>query len=328
LNSDEIKILITALGTGIGKEDFNLEKLRYHKIVIMTDADVDGSHIMTLILTFFFRQMPEIIEKGYLYIAQPPLYKVKRGKAEEYVENEEKLMTMLFDFSVGKFRLVNGEETKLADFAASVVRLNRMLDRLTHNSTLKIVYHLLFQYQVKLEKIDIQTIYHEFDRIGREHPDRQLSVSLDPNGQEMELNLNDKTYQVPEPLLRIIDIHNYNRVLSQFEALEKLKHNGQFQLLDEANSPLTFSTAGEVVDFLQQDARKGVYIQRYKGLGEMNPEQLWETTMNPEKRMMLQVSVEDAIEADRVFTILMGDQVDVRRDYIVENALKVKNLDL
>jgi DNA gyrase subunit B len=328
LNSDEIKILVTALGTGIGKEDFNINKLRYHKIIIMTDADVDGSHIMTLILTFFFRQMPEVIERGYLYIAQPPLFKLKRGKSEEYIDNEETLISKLFDFSVGKYRLLNGDGTDLREFCTSVVRLNRLLDRLTHNSTLRVVYGLLFKYQASLHSIDIETIYREFDRIGREHPLEHLQVTFDRNQREIELYRQEKTYRIPEALLQVIDIHNYNKILSQFTALEKLKYNDHFVLLDEQENTERFPTADDVIHFLQQDGRKGISIQRYKGLGEMNPEQLWETTMNPERRLMLQVSIEDAIEADRVFTILMGDQVDVRREYIVENALKVKNLDL
>ncbi len=328
LNSDEIKILVTALGTGIGKEDFELSRLRYHKIVIMTDADVDGSHILTLILTFFFRQMPEIIERGYLYIAQPPLFKVKKGKSEEYIQNEEGLTEKLFDFSIDKYRLVTNGDMNLKDFAQSVVRLNNMLERLTYNSTLKIVYNLLFKYQVRLENTDIKTIYYELEKIVQENPDESLIVTLNEEKEELELYLGDKSYQVPESLLQIIDIHNYNKILVQFLALEELKLDKQFVLEDEPNNRIYFESASEVVDFLQENGKKGLSIQRYKGLGEMNPDQLWETTMDPDKRSMLQVSIDDAIEADEVFTILMGDQVDIRKNFIIKNALKVKNLDL
>ncbi|MBT3227342.1 MAG: DNA topoisomerase (ATP-hydrolyzing) subunit B [Deltaproteobacteria bacterium] len=327
LNSEEIKILVTALGAGIGKEDFNIAKLRYHKIVIMTDADVDGSHILTLILTFFFRQMPEVIEKGYLYIAQPPLFKIKRGKSEEYVQNEGALVDRLFDFSIRKYKMVNEKGSSLKEFADSVVRLNSLLERLTYNSTLRVLYNLLFKYKVKLGSIDVDSIYKEFVRIVQENPDEKLLVNLDYNSRELEIFLGDNTYRVPESVLKIIDIDNYNKILARFQALEDLKTNGDFVLRDEENNDYSFKSTNDVVDFLQDGGRKGAYIQRYKGLGEMNPDQLWETTMDPGKRSMLQVSVEDAIHADEVFTILMGDQVDVRKDFIVKNALKVKNLD-
>ncbi len=328
LNSEEIKILVTALGAGIGKEDFNIAKLRYHKIVIMTDADVDGSHILTLILTFFFRQMPEVIEKGFLYIAQPPLFKIKKGKSEEYLQNEDALVNRLFDFSISKYRMVNDKQSSLKEFADSVVRLNSLLERLTYNFTLRVLYNLLFKYNVKLESIDVDTIYKELVRIVQENPDEKLLVNLDYNSRELEIFLGDNTYRVPESVLDIIDIDNYNKILSRFQALEDLKSNGNFVLQDEENNDYTFKSTTDVVNFLQEGGRKGAYIQRYKGLGEMNPDQLWETTMDPRKRTMLQVSIEDAIHADEVFTILMGDQVDVRKDFIVKNALKVKNLDL
>lgn len=328
LNSEEIKILVTALGAGIGKEDFNIAKLRYHKIVIMTDADVDGSHILTLILTFFFRQMPEIIEKGYLYIAQPPLFKIKKGKIEEYLQNESALINRLFDFSIGKYKLISDKETSLKEFANSVVRLNSLLERLTYNSTLRVLYNLLFKYKVKLKSIDVDTIYEELVRIVQENADENLLVNLDYNTRELEIFLGDNTYRVPELVLKIIDIDNYNKILSRFQALEDLKTNGSFVLEDEESNTHAFKSTTDVVEFLQEGGRKGAYVQRYKGLGEMNPDQLWETTMDPVKRSMLQVSVEDAIHADEVFTILMGDQVDVRKDFIVKNALKVRNLDL
>ncbi|MBU2647813.1 DNA topoisomerase (ATP-hydrolyzing) subunit B [bacterium] len=327
LNSDEIKILVTALGAGIGKDDFNIDKIRYHKIVIMTDADVDGSHILTLILTFFFRQMPEVIERGYLYIAQPPLFKIKKGKIEEYIQNEGALVERLFDFSIDKFSMVNEKATSLKEFANAVVRLNTLLERLTYNSTLRVLYNLLFKYKVKLEIIDINTIYQEFVHIVQANPEEKLMVNLDYNSQELEIFLGDKIYRIPESVLKIIDIDNYNKILVRFQALEDLKTEGAFVIRDTENNSHSFGNANEVVDFLQEDGKKGTYVQRYKGLGEMNPEQLWETTMDPEKRMMLQVSVEDAIHADEVFTILMGDQVDVRKEFIIQNALKVKNLD-
>jgi len=328
LNSDEIKILVTALGTGIGKEDFDISRIRYHKIVIMTDADVDGSHILTLILTFFFRQMPEVIEKGYLYIAQPPLFKIKKGKAEEYVKDEKALVDRLFDFSIDKYRLVSHQGTTLREFAYSVVQLNSLMEHLTYNSTLRMLYNLLFKHQVELESIDMETIYQHLALVVEAVPEEKLMVSLDYNSRELEVYLDEKIFRIPESVLKIIDIHNYSRILARFKELEELKTDGKFRLVDTENNPYSFENASDVVAFLQEDGRKGTYIQRYKGLGEMNPEQLWDTTMDPEKRNMLQVSIKDAINADEVFTILMGDQVDVRKDFIVQNALKVKNLDL
>lgn len=328
LNSEEIKILITALGTGIGKEDFDISKLRYHKVIIMTDADVDGSHILTLLLTFFFRQMPELIERGYLYIAQPPLFKVKKGKSESYVQNEDKLLDKMIGFSIDKYSLLNNKDANLKDFTASVIRLNTLLERLTHNFTLKVVYNLLFKYRVKLERTDILTVHEKLAEIAEQNPDENLLVFFDDMKKEIELFFQNKTYRIQESILEIIDVHNYNRILNRFFELEELKFENNFVLADEQSNKIYFSNAFETVKFLQNDGKKGVSIQRYKGLGEMNPDQLWTTTMNPEFRRMLQVSIEDAIEADEVFTLLMGDQVDIRRDFIEKNALKVKNLDL
>jgi len=328
LNSEEIKILITALGTGIGKEDIDISKLRYHKVIIMTDADVDGSHILTLLLTFFFRQMLELIERGYLYIAQPPLFKVKKGKSESYVQNEDELLDKLIGFSIDKYTLLNNKNTGLKEFTASVIRLNTLLERLTHNLTLKVVYNLLFKYHVKLEQTDIRTVNEKLSEIAEQNPEENLLVFFDEIKKEIEVFFQNKTYRIDESLIGIIDIHNYNRILNRFFELEELKFENSFVLEDDKGEKIYFSNASETVDYLQNDGKKGVYIQRYKGLGEMNPDQLWTTTMNPENRRMLQVSIEDAIAADEVFTLLMGDQVDIRRDFIEKNALKVKNLDL
>ncbi len=327
LSSDEIRVLITALGTGIGKEDFDISKLRYHKIIIMTDADVDGSHILTLILTFFFRQMPDIIEKGFLYVAQPPLFKVKRGKSEQYVQNEEGLVKRLFDYSVDKYNLVCNKDVGLIEFSNSVVRLNNLLERLTYDPTLKIIYDYLFKYKVALENTEIRTIYREIKKIAQEHKEENLIVTFDEERVEFNLHCNDSRHRITESMLAIMDIHNYNKVLSRFRELDELRLNGKFVLENEVKETFSFKTASQLVDFLQEDGKKGLTIQRYKGLGEMNPDQLWETTMDPEQRTMLQVNIEDAIEADEIFTILMGDQVDIRRNFIENNAMKVKNLD-
>ncbi|MBU3915698.1 DNA gyrase subunit B, partial [bacterium] len=268
LNSDEIRILITALGTGIGKDDFDISKLRYHKIVIMTDADVDGSHILTLILTFFFRQMPEIIERGYLYVAQPPLFKVKKGKSEEYIQNEEDLINKLFEFSVRRYKLIGSDEIDLEGFSKAVVRLNNLLERLTYDLTLRIVYDFLFKYQVKLDSINLNTIYTEFTRIVRENPEEKLVVSFDEERKEMNLYYLDNRYRVSETLVGVIDIHNYNKILSRFLDLDKLRVDNKFCIEDEDGKSISFDTAFQVIEFLKEEGKKGVYIQRYKGLGE------------------------------------------------------------
>jgi DNA gyrase subunit B len=293
----------------------------------MTDADVDGSHILTLILTFFFRQMPEIIERGYLYVAQPPLYKLKRGKSEEYIQNEEGLIQRLFDLSIGKYRLLNEKGANLREFSESVVRLYDTVDRLTHDQTLKTLYEILFKHRVALAQSDIFTIYRKLKEIAEGFTTESMTVSLDEPRRIINLFFLDNRYVINESLLQIIDSHNYNKLLTRFVELDAFKLNGSFVLQDEDNTPLEFATPLNIVQFLQEDGKKGIYIQRYKGLGEMNPEQLWETTMDPDKRTMLQVSIEDAIGADEIFTILMGDQVDIRRNFIEKNALKVKNLD-
>ncbi len=328
LNSDEIKILITALGTGIGKEDFDIAKLRYHKIIIMTDADVDGSHILTLILTFFYRQMPEIIERGYLYIARPPLYRIKKGKEEKYVQNDDMLADRLFDFSIRKFQIKSASGLPLSEFARAVHQLNNQLEKLTQNTKLKIIYELLFRYRLGVDTVELKSIHHVFCKFLTDHPEEELVVSMDEERMELNIYFQERRYQISDSVLQSIDIHNYNKLLTRFKNLENEKKDGKFILSDDQNNEYRFDTPPEVTSFLLEDGRKGVYLQRYKGLGEMNPEQLWETTMNPVQRQMLQVSIEDAVGADEVFTILMGDHVDVRREFIVNNALKVQNLDI
>ncbi|MCP4750656.1 MAG: DNA topoisomerase (ATP-hydrolyzing) subunit B [Proteobacteria bacterium] len=328
LSSDEIRILITAMGTGIGKDDFDISKLRYHKIVIMTDADVHGSHILTLILTFFFRQMPEIIERGYLCIAQPPLYKIKKGKEESYAQNDERLIKKLFDFSIKKYSLIGKEESNLDEFATKVLRLNNHLEKLTQNSKLKILYELLFNHKLQLETIELKSIHDVFHRFAAGHPGVNLSVSIQEERKELILSYDELRYVLSDSILQTIDIHSYNKLLTRFLDLESERLNGQFVLKDREENEFRFDNPTAVKNFLLDEGKKGIYIQRYKGLGEMNPEQLWETTMDPEKRQMQKVSVDDPIEADEVFTILVGDQVDVRRDFIVNNALRVQNLDI
>ncbi|MCP4297258.1 MAG: DNA topoisomerase (ATP-hydrolyzing) subunit B [Proteobacteria bacterium] len=328
LSSDEIRILITALGSGIGKEDFDVAKLRYHKVVIMTDADVDGSHILTLLLTFFYRQMPELIERGYLYIAQPPLYKVKKGKLENYIQNDSELIDQLFNLSIKKFELVSNKEQDLSDFSRRVVLLNSKLENLTFNSNLRILYDILFKYKIYVESVELQTIQNRLVEIIEKNPKENLVASLQEDRDELELYYDDKRYHLTQSILDTFEIDSYNRLLARFADFEELKIDNQFHIKDLDDTQHSFNTATTLVQFLIEEGKKGTYIQRYKGLGEMNPDQLWETTMDPEARKLLQVSIDDAVEADEIFTILMGDQVDIRRNFIENNALKVKNLDI
>ena len=328
LNSDEIKILITAIGAGIGKEEFDVEKVRYHKIVIMTDADVDGSHILTLILTFFYRQMPEIIERGFLYIAQPPLYKLKKGKSEAYLQNDSELIAKLLDVSTTKHKWAQELKINLKDFSKQVLDINRQVEQLTFSSNLKVLYEVFFKNRVVIENADIETISKKLEEIVMEQPDSSLISTYYPERKELEIFSDGKRIIISDSLLHTFDIHSYGKLLQRYEALEEFKIEGNYLILDEQNRNHNFETGGQLVRFLLDDGKKGAYIQRYKGLGEMNPEQLWETTMDPTQRRMLKVTVEDAIEADEVFTILMGDQVDVRRNFIESNALRVKNLDI
>ena len=343
LTSEEVKVLITALGTGIGPEDFNADKARYHRIIIMTDADVDGAHIRTLLLTFFFRQMPELIERGYLYIAQPPLFKVKKGKAERYIKNEAGLEDYLIEQAVEDFALaVPGQREpvtgrtlanivkKLSNYEKVLLRLERkkkgpelirILSRFPEltRATLKDAGELKGIMDATREQMD------------KEHPG--VLTSLTPKDApedggyivEAELKVEDQVRKL------VIDEELVGS--TEFRELKTLSPNalglGQppFTLL-EKGEVREFAEMGRLVDYVFSAGKKGLGIQRYKGLGEMNPEQLWETTMNPEKRVILKVSIEDAAVADRTFDMLMGSAVPPRTKFITTHAKNVLNLDV
>ena len=326
LSSDEIRTMITAMGTGIGKDEFNIEKLRYHRIVIMTDADVDGSHILTLILTFFFRQMPDIIANGYLYIAQPPLYKTKKGKAEAYIQNDADLTEKLLDLALDKIKFARGGELK--EFCTKVISLRSQKNQLTHNPKLKVMVDLFYKNNQKLESTNLSLVYKVMQDMLKENPEEGLMVHLQPEREEMDILYQDKRFPIDQEDLESLDTYVFNKILDRFIELDELKEDGNFIISDDKDETMRFSDAISLVDHIISEGKKGVYIQRYKGLGEMNPEQLWETTMDPKARKFLQVSIEDAVEADEVFTTLMGDQVDIRRAFIENNALKVRNLDI
>ncbi len=334
LTNEEIKTIITAMGTGIGKEEFNLEKIRYHKIIIMTDADVDGSHILTLILTFFYRQMPEIIENGYLYIAQPPLYRAKKGRSSFYVRDENELTERLVRSSSETLILkpengaaISGEELFRT---ALQIRLYRThYDRLCYNPNLTMLINLLLKHQIEIDLggaehiinciSGLKNIYHDYKLTV--DPEKQGSnVLIEVNGQQIELSLN---------LLENLSAYDYSQMFEEHLRLKAaLGEKGVVLTEEKEGESHFFQSWFEVLDFMINFGKKGMYIQRYKGLGEMNPEQLWETTLNPEVRALKKVTIEDIVESDGIFTILMGDHVEPRRNFIEENALRVKNLDV
>ena len=334
LTNEEIKTMITAMGTGIGKEEFNLEKIRYHKIIIMTDADVDGSHILTLILTFFYRQMPEIIENGYLYIAQPPLYRAKKGRSSFYVRDENELTERLVRSSSETLILkpengaaISGEELFRT---ALQIRLYRThYDRLCYNPNLTMLINLLLKHQIEIDLggaehiinciSGLKNIYHDYKLTV--DPEKQGSnVFIEVNGQQIELSLN---------LLENLSAYDYSQMFEEHLRLKAALGEKGVVLTEEKEGESNFFQSWfEVLDFMINFGKKGMYIQRYKGLGEMNPEQLWETTLNPKVRTLKKVTIEDIVESDGIFTILMGDQVEPRRNFIEENALRVKNLDV
>ena len=334
LTNEEIKTMITAMGTGIGKEEFNLEKIRYHKIIIMTDADVDGSHILTLILTFFYRQMPEIIENGYLYIAQPPLYRAKKGRSSFFVRDENELTERLVRSSSEILILkpengtvISGEE--LFQIALQIRLYRTHYDRLCYNPNLTMLINLLLKHQIEIDLggaehiinciSGLKNIYHDYKLTV--DPEKQGSnVFIEVNGQQIELSLN---------LLENLSAYDYSQMFEEYLRLKAALGEKGLVLTEEKEGESNFFQSWfEVLDFMINFGKKGMYIQRYKGLGEMNPEQLWETTLNPKVRTLKKVTIEDIVESDGIFTILMGDKVEPRRNFIEENALRVKNLDV
>ena len=327
LANDEIRTMITAIGTGIGTDDFDIEKTRYHKIIIMTDADVDGAHIRTLLLTFFYRQMPQLIERGYVYIAQPPLYKVTRRKREEYVESDAHLSQILLDLGSDGLTLQNAQGDLLKDTAA---------------------LRALLAHLVEVEEIELQLRRRGIllnDFLGLRNPDTgafpRYSAYLEgEEGVRVEYAYDDHDLQkifensdLPERHDELFFSTGLQHAVEQLEGdgftTEDMlaSEEGRF-ILDEKGSTIAVSGLLELIGAVRELGRKGMSIQRYKGLGEMNPDQLWETTLNPEHRRMTQVVLEDAVKADEMFTILMGDEVEPRREFIQANALHVTNLDI
>ena len=337
--SQEIRLLVQALGTGIGRNDFDVTKIRYHKIILMTDADVDGSHIRTLLLTFFYRQMREVIERGYLYIAQPPLFKYKRGKVESYLKDQGELEQFLMnnvlsDAVIEDAKSNNIDQNSIKNMLTCVERYNRIFSMLARRRTKLImdflVSHAEFQPGLFFQKEKITQFVAELvDQVsGIGHILTNIEFDNEHNRYFSVIN-----FQMAGKSFRFkLDLDFCES--QEFGELKKLKK----QLTETHSLPLSLKLAKkpqktvltwvDLHEYFLQEGRDGAYIQRYKGLGEMNPEQLWETTMNPATRQLLQVEIEDAIEADDIFSMLMGDDVPPRKEFIEKNALSVKNLDL
>lgn len=424
IGSDEIRTLVTALGTGIGKSDFNVEKTRYHKIIIMTDADVDGSHIRTLLLTFFFRQMQGVIEKGYLYIAQPPLFKIKKGKKESYLKNEKVLLKQLVSIGTEKLEVKTASGTtysgeKLTDLVNNMIRYRDYCDQVAKNNiptailnamikvglsvknleslegTMKTIVDIVddliseenkAKYHYKQGKLNIAIQFNRGVQLNEREENRlkEFLLELDKSNPEkicgktthgfekIDLNqmIKDVSFSVDFDSEKnrykfLIKGLNQGRefnikfnadfigsaiIQKLFEAYEPIRvlDHPPFKLIEQSGGaaagdlgqaePDTDKQAGrlpgqveskqELLAAILEAGKKGLYIQRYKGLGEMNPEQLWATTMNPESRVLLQVRADDLVESELIFTTLMGEAVEPRRDFIEKNALEVKNLDI
>ena len=343
LSSAEVGTLITALGCGIGREEFNIEKLRYHNIIIMTDADVDGSHIRTLLLTFFFRQMPELIENGYVYIAQPPLYKIKKGKQEQYLKDDEALEEYLTQSALeDSYLYVNEDAPGITGEALERIvqqfrAVMRTLKRLARLYPQELMEHFVYLPRLTVENLGDKAFMDEWIKglatrvAATERSGQQYNVSLreDTERHLWLPEVESITHGMSSYITFNRDLfasNDYRSMADLGETLQSLLEPGAYMQRGEKKKPI--STFKEALEWMMNETARRHYIQRYKGLGEMNPDQLWETTMDPESRRMLRVNIEDAIAADQIFNTLMGDQVEPRRDFIESNALAVSNLDV
>jgi DNA gyrase subunit B len=335
LGSQEIATLITALGTGIGKADFSVEKLRYHRIIIMTDADVDGAHIRTLLLTFFYRQMTELVERGHIYIAQPPLYKVKQGRDERYLKDQHELDEYLLQSALkGATLLTKTGGEKLSDEPLAAIAKQMVLTEAVIRRISSLYDESVLRALQDLGEISLA------DEKSANAAAEKLRPILGAIGSEVIVAFNQEagTYRlevnkyvhgnlqccvVDTDFLGGGDYRQISRVSVMLAGL--LGAGATIQRGEKSQAVATFK---EALDWLLEEAKHGLNVQRYKGLGEMNPEQLWETTMDPQVRRLLKVQIDDAIAADEIFTTLMGDQVEPRRAFIENNALGVNNLDI
>ncbi|MDD5254832.1 MAG: DNA topoisomerase (ATP-hydrolyzing) subunit B [Candidatus Omnitrophica bacterium] len=341
LSNEEIRTIITALGTGIG-EEFDLSKLRYHKIILMADADIDGSHIRTLLLTLLYRQIPKLVVEGHVYIAQPPLYKIKRGQREEYIQTEDQMNEFMLELGREGHRFMRLKDKQVftdnqfKELLQLLVNLEILIKNLDKKGV-NFIKYLSFR-QAKTKKLPIYRVKVE----GKDlfvYSDKELAELTSREGKDSELDV-----------LELFETHEIEQIVAKIEKLgldmntfacesqdakkeylageaEKNKVKPMYRIVNEKEHKDLFSLR-DTLAYIKEMATKGMHIQRYKGLGEMNPQQLWDTTMDPEKRTILKVTLEDAVEADKMFTVLMGDQVEPRREFIENYAHQVKNLDV
>ena len=343
LSSAELGTLITALGCGIGKEEYNPEKIRYHKIVIMTDADVDGSHIRTLLLTFFFRHMPELIHAGHIYIAQPPLYKIKKGKQEQYIKDDAELDQYFIQLVVNNTQLIAEPNSPgiagiaLENMIQSYKKAQDLIQKLSNHTPKQILDQLLYLPQLNSENLSnkqameswCQNLQANLQKLEEEGNQYEVCIQFD---EEHHLHL-PEVHMLAHGCTTVHLLQADFLQSTDYTTLAQTGHDccqiiapgAQVVHEQQAYEVTSFS---DTYDLLMKQARKGMKIQRYKGLGEMNPDQLWETTMDPEVRCMRQVTIEDAVNADQMFNTLMGDQVEPRRAFIEDNALSVENIDI
>jgi len=342
LSSVEVGTLITALGCGIGKDEFNIDKLRYHRIIIMTDADVDGSHIRTLLLTFFYRQMPELIENGHIYIAQPPLYKLKKGKQERYVKDDQELTSYLLSVALDGAQLYVSEGAPAMSgqaveaLANQYFQVTESIQRLSRRYPAEILGKMLTMSTLKPD-VDIETARSWFDEVQQ----RTTSDELDATRYKISLAPKEGETEEWDCTISTIrhgissDSHIFNEFFasSDYAAISTLSEElhdliGEGAVIQRGERRQEISSFKQAMAWLMDEAKRGQHIQRYKGLGEMNPIQLWETTLDSQSRRLLHVQIEDAIAADEIFTTLMGDHVEPRREFIEKNALNTMNLDV
>ncbi|MBA4396244.1 MAG: DNA topoisomerase (ATP-hydrolyzing) subunit B [Syntrophus sp. (in: bacteria)] len=360
LQNEEIKVIVTALGTGIGQGDFDISRLRYQKVIIMTDADVDGSHIRTLLLTFFFRQMRELVERGYLFIAQPPLFKVSDRKTEIYIHNEEEMKSYVLENGVSKIRVymenaaaITGN--RLAGYLKKMMRIESILNKFEKEGKNREIIRILagdpalsdgdFKSEEALTRIAKRTAMaagpspktdNDTAAPARDFADKSVEFTVEMDQEHGLYKMIFAIMQEGSRLTTCIDkdtvrtpkFAEIKTLINQLAVLGEPPYRVGVEDAANGGRTIMLGSMPELIEHVVNAGKKGLMVQRYKGLGEMNPGQLWETTMNPEKRTLLQVRVEDAVEADEIFTTLMGDQVEPRRDFIYKNALYVSNLDI
>lgn len=331
LSSQEIRNMITAFGAGIGKDAFNPEKLRYHKIIIMTDADVDGAHIATLLLTFFFRHMKELIERGYVYLANPPLYKVTRGKSSRFVKNDDELENFLLDSALSDFTMDNIKQERFKPLFIQLLKYNKLLEKFIkkgYNEEMVETFATLKELDSKTfeTKESIENLKNHLDKINAFESYKNIDITFNEEFSKYALSFELKHRKI------LIDSHL--ALSPEFKELRRIGSyiseigTAPYKIKLKDDSIMEFAKLSELIHFVDNRGRKGLDISRFKGLGEMNPEQLWETTMDPEKRSLYKINIEDAEAADELFSLLMGDTVGPRREFIEMNALNVRNLDI